>query len=228
MINSLFKKEIKDRKITRLCHLTKSSKALHILRSASGILATDFIQEDVYDANDESRLDGKTDFVNCSIQYPNYWYWRKVKNKDPLFKEWIIIFIKPSILLKETTEFCFTNAAYHKGRHIKRGYESFKELFSDTVCGKRVFKRTPNMLSCCPTDDQAEVLVYNNVPLNDIIGIAVKDENQAEREYRRWYKNLNDIPKIDIILAPDLFNGAWSQKVREGIRPKEMVYQGGE
>lgn len=228
MTNRLFIKEIEDRRITRLCHFTKSNKALHILRSASGIKAVDFIQDDVYDANDELRLDGKTDFVNCSIEYPNYWYWKHIKDNHPLFKDWVILFINPSILLKESTEFCFTNAAYRSGIHIKKGYEGFKELYSPTVCGKRTLNRYPKMLTCCPTDDQAEVLVYNNIPRNDIIGVAVQDEEQAKREYRRWYKNLNDIPKLDIIIAPSLFDGSWSQKVRQGIKPVEIKFEGGE
>jgi hypothetical protein len=225
MDSNLFLKEICERGITRLCHFTRSIKVLHILRSEDGIKAVDFIEDDIYDANDELRLDGKTNFVNCSIQYPNYWYWKQVKDKNPLFKDWVILYINPTILLLETTEFCFTNAAFKNGVCIKKGYDSFKELFANTVHGKRIQRRTPNMLHCCPTDDQAEVLVYKNISRKDIIGVAVESKEQAKREYRRWYKTLNDIPKLDIIIAPDLFNKQWSNKVRQGKVPLEFKYQ---
>ena len=42
MVEILFEKEINDRKITRLCHITRSQKALHILSSEDGIKAVDF------------------------------------------------------------------------------------------------------------------------------------------------------------------------------------------
>ncbi len=228
MNNDLLFKEINSRGITRLCHFTKSNKALHILRSEDGIKAVDFIESDIYEANDELRLDGKTDFVNCSIQYPNHWYWKHVKDKYPLFTDWVILYINPSLMLLETTEFCFTNAAYKTGTCLKKGYEGFKEMFSSTVSGKRINRRTANMLKCCPTDDQAEVLVYKNIPGKDIIGVAVESEEQAEREYRRWYKVLHDVPKFDIFIASDLFDGQWRNKVRRGEKPLEYKYQVGD
>ncbi|NMA69351.1 MAG: hypothetical protein GX958_08030 [Desulfitobacterium sp.] len=72
-----FKKEIETRGITRLCHFTRSQKDVHILTSETGIKAVDFIEKDIYDVNDPLRLDGKKSYVNCSIQYPNYWYWKE-------------------------------------------------------------------------------------------------------------------------------------------------------
>jgi len=224
MDDVLFRKEIIERKITRLCHITRSQKALHILTSEDGIQAVDFLDKSIYDANDDLRLDGRTDFVNCSIQYPNHWYWNKVKDKDPLFRNWVILLINPEIILLDTTEFCAFNAAAGKGAYIKKGYGAFKELFNNSVRGRN---RTANMLSCCPTDDQAEVLVYKNISRKDIIGVVVKDEDQAESESIKWFYNLN-VPKLDIIIAPDLFNGQWSNKVRQGTRPLEYKYQGGE
>ena len=223
----MFNKEVKERGISRLCHFTRSDTALKILSSENGIKAVDFLDKDIYDANDPYRLDGRTDCVNCSIQYPNHWYWDRVKDKDPLFNEWVILLINPSILLLDTTEFCAINAATARGAHIKKGYSSFKELFQPIVHGR---KRYSNMLSCCPTNDQAEVLVYKNVSRKDIIGLSVKDKDQAERVSIRLYYNLESkgIPKLDIIIAPDSFNGKWSQKVREGIIPLETKYHGGE
>ena len=224
----IIENEIRNRKITRLCHFTRSSKALHILSSESGVLAVDFIEKDIYDANDELRMDGRTDCVNCSVQYPNYWYFKNVKDKFPLFTEWVILFVNPGLLLLDTTEFCVTNAAYKKGALISKGYEAFRAIFSNQVFGKYPRYRTDAMLTCCPTDDQAEVLIYKNISRQDIIGVAVPNEDQARRERLRWYGLLKNIPEIPIIIAPHLFTNICSEKIRNGISPLEYIFNGDE
>ncbi|WP_270181112.1 DarT ssDNA thymidine ADP-ribosyltransferase family protein [Alkalihalobacillus sp. CinArs1] len=223
MDGSLKRQEYQGRNITRLCHITRSQKAMHILSSEDGIKAVDFLDESLYDANDEIRLDGKKDFINCSIEYPNHWYWKRVKGKDPLFKDWVILLINPEILTLKTTKFCPVNAAKGRGAYINDGYVGFKELFDERV---QTRFRSSQMLPCCPTDDQAEVLVYKNISRKDIIGVVVPNEDQGESEIVRW--ELLNIPKFDIFIAPDLFNGEWSTKVRRGIRPVEYKYRGGE
>lgn len=224
MIKTQFQNEISDRGITRLCHITKSVKALHILSSEDGVKAVDFLDEDIYDANDMLRFDGKKDFVNCSIQYPNHWYWRKVRDDRELFRDWVILLINPDIILNDTTHFSAVNAAKAHGAYIKQGYGAFQELYGNYVGGRC---RASNMLSCCPTDDQAEVLIYKNISRKDIIGVAVENEKQAEKELVRW-ECLGGVPELDIVIAPDLYNGNWSQKVRQGRAPLEIKYQGGE
>lgn len=223
MQDILIGQEALNRKVTRLCHLTRSQKAMHILSSEDGIQAVDFLDESLYDANDPHRLDGRTGLINCSVQYPNHWYWNRVKDKDPLFSDWVILFINPEIITLNTTEFCAVNAATARGAYIKKGYDAFQELFTNRVRNRG---RTPQMLPCCPTDDQAEVLVYKNISRKDIIGVAVQNEDQADKERARW--EILNIPKFDITIAPDLFNGNWSTKVRQGITPIEYKYQGGE
>jgi hypothetical protein len=95
MEKDLIRTEIMARSITRLCHLTKSQKALHILSSEEGIKAVEFLDKSLYDANDSLRLDGRLKYINCSLEYPNHWYWNKVKDKDPLFQDWVILLINP-------------------------------------------------------------------------------------------------------------------------------------
>lgn len=219
-----FERELKSRKISRLCHITKSIKALHILSSADGVVAVDFLDKDLYDANDTLRLDGKTDFINCSIEYPNHWYWRKVKDDKEMFRDWVILLINPSLISDETTSFCALNAATARGAYVEKGYEAFEKLFSNQV-GR--LSRTANMLPCCSTNDQAEVLIHRNIARKDIIGVVVRNETQAVIELARW-SCLDSIPEIDIIIAEDLFNGNWSSMVRQGKRPLEFSYNGGQ
>jgi hypothetical protein len=219
----LIRNEIMSKNITRLCHLTRSSKAMHILSSEEGIKAVDFLDKSLYDANDSLRLDGRLQHINCSLEYPNHWYWNKVKDKDPLFQDWVILLINPELLTLDSTEFCPVNAAKGYGAYIASGYAAFQNLFAPAINGRSRYR---TMLPCCPTDDQAEVLVYRNISRHDIFGVVVKDEDQAEKELIRWEQC--GIPKFNIIIAPDLFSGAWSNKVRQGIRPQEYKYEGGE
>lgn len=74
------------------------------------------------------------------------------------------------------------------------------------------------MLSCCPTDDQAEIQIQNNVPLRYIRGIAVGNDEIARQVYSilKTY-NLS----IPIIKSPDIFLTSSSNLIRRGIFPSE-------
>lgn len=72
--------------------------------------------------------------------------------------------------------FCPINSASFKGRYIGNQVENFNRLF-DSVVGFR--HRSPLMLECCLTDDQAEVLVYRYIPVSAICGVAFESEKIA-------------------------------------------------
>ncbi|MEH7490516.1 DarT ssDNA thymidine ADP-ribosyltransferase family protein, partial [Priestia megaterium] len=131
---------INQKGIGRLCHFTKSNKLLQIMRSEDGIIANTFLDDqiEILSKNDELRLDGKEDYVCCSIQYPNTWYLNRIKNKDPLFKEWVILFIDPTLLLDMDTLFCHRNAASDRGNNLKQGYNGFMGMFGNPVSGQRL------------------------------------------------------------------------------------------
>lgn len=100
----------------------------------------------------------------------------------------------------ETTQFCPVNAAKRYGAYIKKGYEGFLEIFAHTVDG---FSRNENMFNNIPTNDQAEVLVYSNIPRKFITGVAFKDESIAKQKIAEW--KILEIPNIDVYVAPELF-----------------------
>jgi hypothetical protein len=86
------KREAQRRGITRLCHFTQSRKLAHILTELDGIWSTARLVEiapDLLDRMDQSRFDGHTNHICCSIEYPNTWYLNKIRDSDPLFKEWV-------------------------------------------------------------------------------------------------------------------------------------------
>jgi len=222
------KNEAIRRGITRLCHFTQSRKLAHVLTTVREILSTEKLTKefpDILDVTDKFRRDGYKNHICCTIEYPNTWYWRSVKDKDLLFKDWVVVLLNPAILWRSSTLFCPTNAATQSGSLVSPGYAGFMRLFQLEVTGarRRVQRRTGQMLPCCPTDDQAEVLVRHSIPIKDILGIAVPTEAQARRENIRL-SFLASAVTVKWIAAPQFFNTEWSALVRQGQRPKETPY----
>ena len=70
--------------ITRLCHFTPARNLAHIASDSRGLLASRHLQGDetsIFNPTDKARLDGYTDHVCCSIQYPNAWYFRRARGE---------------------------------------------------------------------------------------------------------------------------------------------------
>lgn len=210
---------IKSRGITRLCHFVRTNKLLHILKHPEGIRASDFIPKDVFEANDHKRLDRATEYVNCSVEYPNYWYLKRIKHENKVFEDWAILFINTDIIREENSKFCVTNAATKGGALIKSGAEAFKEIFDDRIAGSNhVSARNQRKLKNAPTDDQAEILIYQNIPREYIDGVVFESEDIAKDKLISW-----DIAGIsneyDIYISKDLFCESVSRKVNAGIMP---------
>ena len=83
-----------------------------------------------------------------------------------------------------------------------------------------MFRRTAAMLACCPTDDQAEVLVGGSIERREILAVAVRDEEQAKREIIRL-SLVQDAVALRWVVAPQLFTVKWSTLVRLGRYPDE-------
>ena len=156
------------RGITRLCHFTPSRNLGHIAEDRAGILASKHLWEDekaVFNPTDLKRLDGYPDYVCCSIQYPNAWYFRKARSREPLFRDWVILLIKPRYLWYAGAKFCPCNAATGQGRLVDEGAEAIRGF----ICRhrRRVLTCTDVIiviLLSLPTDEQAEVLIPDHIP----------------------------------------------------------------
>lgn len=224
------RREAARRGITRLCHFTPSRNLAHIASDRVGILATKRLQEHerrIFTPTDLSRLDGHEAYISCSIEYPNVWYFDKAKSRDIVFKDWVVLFITPKYLWHSGTRFCPRNAASNCGRDVSEGEAAFLALFDDSIKGAygKAFTRLPVHLSCCPTDDQAEVLIPDQIALADILTIAVATKTQAKNEVARF--RLMNIPedRFKFVIAPDLFDkNALSRLIRSGKRPVEIPW----
>ncbi len=222
--------EVNRREITRLCHFTPSRNLAHIATDSKGILASIHLERNekaVFNPTDIKRLDGYPDHVCCSVQYPNAWYFRKARGQEPLFLDWVVLLINPRYLWRTGTKFCHRNAASEYGQLVKEGLQGFNALFAETVEGSHTFTRGSRHPAFLPTDQQAEVLVPDLIQQEDVIGIAVQDDDQAKREGLRLKLLGWNYPPIYII--SEFFNPhELSQCLRNGIIPNERKHQHGD
>lgn len=209
--------EIKNRGITRLCHMTTMENQLSILEEDTGILADDYINEEKLNRNDLDRLDGRTDYISTSMQYPNVWYLNYRRKISSASKDWAIIFIDSDICGINNTLFSPVNAAKAYGAYLSIGASALKTSFSEVVNGR---VRPTNMFSCCPTDDQAEVMIYKEIPVEYFMGIAFESKKAMVRflDLAERY----ELSYQDLYIAPDLFTTQLSSKIRLEIEPQEI------
>lgn len=214
------------RRISRLCHFTPSRNLAHIVASEEGVLASCHLKADeraLFNPTDRDRLDGYVDHVCCSVQYPNGWYFRKARDRENLFRDWVVLLLDPRYLWLAGTKFCPRNAAAAQGGLTREGPEAFEALFAEIVEGARTFRRGPHHPEFLPTDEQAEVLIPDRVRLSDLQGVVVRDDSQAKREASRL--RLMDVPAPQLVVVPEFFDpGKLSGQLRAGRVPPERVY----
>lgn len=202
--------------VTRLCHMTQIDKLFSILCGDSGIWASDFYEGTAMYHNDCERRDGKTEYISTSIEYPNVWYYKAKRYVNPHVNTWAVIFIDPIVCENEKTLYCPINSAASGGRYISDDVSGLKTAFDISV-GRR--KRTENMLDCCPTDDQAEVMVYRHISTTAIKGVVFESEAIARVLQSLFEKYHVGYP--DLYASSDMFSTELSRMVRNGYKPCE-------
>ena len=231
-MNAAIKQSATQRQITRLCHFTPSRNLVHIAADPRGILATSHLEENeraAFNATDLARWDGHKGHICCSVQVPNAWYFRKARTEDRIFRDWVVLFIAPHYLWMDGTKFCHRNAAARGGRDVAAGHAAFEGMFAPRVVGAydREYIRAAERADCLPTDEQAEVLVPDQVVREDVLGIAVKDESQAKREVARLQMLKQQVPRV--VIVKDFFNADWlSATLRSGSFPTEEEHDPGD
>lgn len=211
------------RGVTRLCHFTKLQSFTHIITSPQGILPSNSIRQDTKNTIDNARYDGELDYICCSIQYPNSWFLNRAveRNLDKIFKDFIVLYIDPSILNEREAKYCPCNSSRENGAYICDDMGSIDSIFSNAVRTFR-YSRPSKMLRCCPTDGQAEILIKRNIPCRYITGIAVGNVDIALRV--SGILELFDIKSIPIYVAPDVLTTRWSNIIKNGECPTEVLF----
>ena len=221
--------EVEARGISRLCHFTASRNLAHILSEGQGLLASSHLRDDeraVFNPTDLKRLDGYTDHVCCSVQFPNAWNFRKVQVKERVFCDWVVLFLDPRYLWHPGTKFCPTNASRDSGSRVEGGFNAFRAVFAHCVEGDRLYTRGRDHPEWLPTDEQAEVLIPDRISARDIMGIAVRGETQAKRESARLRTLCLEAPPF--VLVPEFYDTPQlSRLLRSGRRPVEQPWPPG-
>ncbi|WP_280264413.1 DarT ssDNA thymidine ADP-ribosyltransferase family protein [Nocardia wallacei] len=211
--------EARRKGITRLCHFTMSGNFFHILDSGR-ILPSNVPHNGR--RPDDSRLDGRLDKVCCSLEYPNVWYFARARSRDEVFRDWVVLTLDLEILGTPGVEFSARNAA-DRLAEVGQGMAGFEALFRETVGAKRRCDGHPGWW---PTDDQAEVLVPEGIPLSMIKTVIVRSAVQAEREKKR-FDLLGVECRLPFVVAPKLFTPReLSAAVRSGRRVAEIPLPG--
>lgn len=187
-----FQKEIEERGIEYLIHFTPTINLLSIfeqekLLSRSLLEQFDIDQTDIFDYiefMDDIRFDDKS-YINLSIQHPNSFLFnrfrQKTANENHIY--WCVLKIDKKYIYQAETLFSVTNAAnsYNKSNvGITGDITKFLMLFANPVqvvtsYNLKTVKRN-DLKAKYPTDEQAEVLVKNEIPIFDILQVCFKDE----------------------------------------------------
>lgn len=81
------------------------------------------------------------------------------------------------------------------------------------------------MLECCPTDDQAEVLVYRYIPVSAICGVAFESEKIVYLMCELFDKYGVRYP--DLYSSKDLFTTNMSHMIRHGYKScEDLIVKG--
>ncbi|MBV4490440.1 DarT ssDNA thymidine ADP-ribosyltransferase family protein [Pseudomonas oryzicola] len=122
--------------------------------------------------NDELRLDGHLDGTSLSIGFPNYqmfYKYRQVPNT-----EWVVLGIDSSVLWTKDCGFCQRNAATNEMAQQPldnlRTLAAFQGMF-DEIEGLNT-RHQQRLKTSDPTDPQAEVLVFDKIEPELILGVA--------------------------------------------------------
>jgi hypothetical protein len=187
-----FKKEISDRGIEHLIHFTPTINLLSIfeqgkLLSRALLEKFDIDQTDIFDYiefTDDIRFDDKS-FINLSVQHPNSFLFNRFreKTKNDVHINWCVLKIDKKYIYQTDTLFSVTNAANsHNKRNVRvtGDIAKFQMMFANslqivTSYNSRTISRN-GLKTKYPTDEQAEVLVKNEISISEILQVFFKDE----------------------------------------------------
>lgn len=178
---------VRNRKIEYVWHFTKIENLDSILKN--GLIPRAYLEAEnaSVEYNDSYRLDECKD-ANClSIGHPNYKMFYRLRQNNPR-QEWVIIIVDSKILWSKECAFCYENAASHKVTCIpiliRKSVKSFESLFKPA--DDKPDRQTLGLPDDCPTNPQAEVLVFGLIEPEYIVG-AIVSSKERENELKEIY-----------------------------------------
>ena len=162
--------------ITTLIHFTRTENLQGILQE--GLLGRRLLeargQQPLF--NDPSRIDGHKEAVCLSISFPNYQLFSKFSRSSydspPDYSQWIVLLLDPRVLWELDCAFCQENAARKAVSSIplvdRRKPAALKGIFEDFY---NIRHQDLSIPQDYPTHPQAEVLVFDPIPVRYIKAI---------------------------------------------------------
>jgi len=198
------RKIVESRGIEFVIHFTRIENLKSILEN--GIIPREELENNNTSAtfNDQYRIDGCKNATCCSICHPNYKMFYTLRQEDT-DQEWVVIGIKKDIIWEKDCAFCVENAASANVTSIpiwqRKGKEAFQKLFEELI--NPPTRKELKIPESCPTNPQAEILVFDYIEPEDIVGVAFQNQDRAD-EYAKLYKGFNFIyhrgffkPRVD-------------------------------
>ena len=169
-----------SRGIERLTHFTRAANLGSIMTLGLQPVALALLNGLAPKRNDPLRRDGWLQASSVSISFPNYKMFYKLRRAEP-GETWVVLEIAAKTLWTRPCAFCDRNAADRRvtarGLHDLGDVEAFRAMFaSDSGVPSR---QTQGLTAADPTDPQAEVLVFDVIPPDDIDGVVFADEASA-------------------------------------------------
>jgi hypothetical protein len=163
-------KFIAGRGIDSLWHFTDIKNLESILRHGLLPRATLSRRGIRFSESDPDRYDGCTDTVSLSISFPNgTMFWDK-RCQDPS-RGWCLLRLSWEVLRTTNALFCTVNAA----SHLALPHSDLEALFAED-------RRAPDLLPRFPTNEQAEVLISEQIPQGLILEILVQAKEGPIRD----------------------------------------------
>ena len=171
-----------ERGITTLCHFTRIENLHGILQD--GLLGRSLLETrgQQFLFNDEDRADWHPESICLSISFPNYQMFYRIREQKKATQEandsqWIVLLLDAKVLWELECAFCKNNAA----RRIisrtplenRKTPDALKGMFGDFYNIRHQDLSIPQNY---PTHPQAEVLVFDSIPVRYIKAIHFQNE----------------------------------------------------
>lgn len=156
----------------------------------------------VPNVNDYARLDGHRDGTSASIAHPNsqmFYKYRKDCQDNGEAVDWVVLVLHPTALWTKDCAFCRHNAADARISGLPlaglRTPQAFSEMFHEIEGHSS--REEQKLKDFDPTDVQAEVLVFDVIEPQYIVGVvyekaAVRDEYAVHLGTRKSYVHANN------------------------------------
>ena len=177
------KEFVTSRGVEHVVHFTRAANLPTILEH--GLRGRKSLEAAGIDAvvNDQYRFDYLPDAICCSISFPNYRMFYRLRQENP-DTDWAVLRIKPQVLWEKPCVFCIENAATQSVAQTpveqRMGLAALQALFCDIDGAvSRADLRIPD---CYPTHPQAEVLIFGEIE-PDLIEDVLVDQKQRIRNH---------------------------------------------